>query len=66
MFQYCILVFCIFQVVKLQDEFVAVGGEIFTKAGETFHKLADMTALLDTKQIKVQVPEYTKTRNVSE
>lgn len=22
-------------------------GEIFTKAGETFHKLADMTVLLD-------------------
>lgn len=23
-------------------------GEIFTKAGETFHKLADMTVLLDS------------------
>ena len=41
-------------------------AEIFTKAGEAFHKLADMTALLDTKQIKVQVAENNKTRNVSE
>ena len=24
-------------------------GEIFTKAGESFHKMADMTMLLDVK-----------------
>ena len=30
-------------------------GEIFTKAGETFHKLADMTVMLDsnTKELLV-------------
>ena len=36
-------------------------GEIFTKAGESFHKLADMTVLLESNTNAATV---TSTRNV--
>ena len=36
-------------------------GEIFTKAGESFHKLADMTVLLESNTNSAPV---TSTRNV--
>ena len=37
-------------------------GEIFTKAGETFHKLADMTVMLQISNEKELLAGGTKVR----
>ena len=44
---YILMIFFMFDFLAENMNSAAKVGEIFTKAGETFHKLADMTVMLD-------------------